>query len=299
MTELPHRYRALDAFAAPARARSELWRTFLGAVFAVDAYLGITLLAFEVLRAAVSPLISDALIDAFTAGRTATGMTLLLFSFLGLVAGVVVALRLLHRRSVLTLVGPFRPAAADFFRVTIAVTALALVLMPLSVGSDQVGRHLTLGQFFAWLPLAIPGLLVQTGAEELAFRGYLQQQLGARYRSPVMWLLLPSVLFGALHYAPDVYGPGAIWIALWAVLFGCLAADLTARTGNLGAAIGLHFANNFSAICLVGVYGDMDGLALYNVVVNLNDFSAVAPLLVVDFAWIVVVWLLARLVLRV
>ncbi len=131
------------------------------------------------------------------------------------------------------------------------------------------------------------------------FRGYLQQQLAARFRSPLAWMLVPSILFGALHYSPEAYGDNAWIIVAWSVMFGLLAADLTARTGNLGAAIGFHFANNFSAILLVGLAGQMDGLALWTLAADPTDGAAMLPLLIIDAAWLWVSWLLARLMLRV
>ncbi|MCB1398940.1 MAG: CPBP family intramembrane metalloprotease, partial [Rhodobacteraceae bacterium] len=108
-----------------------------------------------------------------------------------------------------------------------------------------------------------------------------------------------SILFGALHYAPSEFGANAFWPALWAGIFGCLAADLTARTGSLGAAMGFHFATNVSAIFLVGLYGNLDGLSLYTVVINTRDASQLLPYLAIDFASILVAWLVARLMLRV
>ena len=59
------------------------------------------------------------------------------------------------------------------------------------------------GLWLSFLPLAMAGILLQTGAEELLFRGYLQQQFAARFKSAGPWLILPSVLFGLAHYDPS------------------------------------------------------------------------------------------------
>ena len=54
-----------------------------------------------------------------------------------------------------------------------------------------------------------------------------------------------------------------IW-AIWATCLGIACADLTARTGNLGAAMGLHIANNAFALLIVAVEGwPASGLALF------------------------------------
>ena len=49
------------------------------------------------------------------------------------------------------------------------------------------------------LPLGIAGLFCQVFAEEVAFRGYLQTQLAARFTSPVIWMSLPALGFGLLQ----------------------------------------------------------------------------------------------------
>jgi membrane protease YdiL (CAAX protease family) len=131
------------------------------------------------------------------------------------------------------------------------------------------------------------------------FRGYLLQQLGARWRSAWVWMVLPAALFGALHYDPASFGPNAIWLAVWAFAFGCLAADLTARTGNIGAALALHLVNNFASMFFVGFYGNLDGLALYTIVINARDFATLAPWLAIDALTIFIGWLMIRVILRV
>ena len=61
-------------------------------------------------------------------------------------------------------------------------------------------------------------------------------------------MVLPSVMFGALHFwNGNGAAEGVLW-AIWATALGIACADLTARTGNLGAAIGLHMANNVFAL---------------------------------------------------
>jgi membrane protease YdiL (CAAX protease family) len=115
----------------------------------------------------------------------------------------------------------------------------------------------------SFLPLALVGVLIQTGAEEVLFRGYMQQQLAARFSSPLMWMVLPSAIFAALHYQPEIMGDNT-WLMMAAVfVFALLAADLTAVTGTIGAAWAMHFVNNALAILVVATDGPLSGLALY------------------------------------
>jgi membrane protease YdiL (CAAX protease family) len=84
----------------------------------------------------------------------------------------------------------------------------------------------------------------------------------------------------------------------WAAGFGLVAADLTARTGNLGAAVALHFTNNISAILMVGLAGNLGGLTLYQVHVPSDDIGKTLLYLALDCAGLMVAWMMARLILR-
>lgn len=293
-------YAAHHAFAAPAGRRRELWRLFPGMAIIVGSYLGLLIVLGAYLTQTYGPLIAGALIQRMARGDTPGGMFLLLWTFAGLAAGAIAAVRIVHGRSASTLFGPSpRRVLADFRTVALPVVALHLALLPLTLGASDAAPGLTFGALLGYLPFALPGLLIQTGAEELVFRGYLQQQLAARFAHPAIWMGLPSALFAFGHYLPADYGRSAWAVALWAGAFGLFAADLTARTGTLGAALGLHFANNVSAILLVGVAGNLDGLALWSVTMDLSDPGVVGPALAVDFVVMLISWLLARLALRV
>ncbi len=292
-------YPAMSTLAAPARARSEIWRTALGVAAILAVYFALIALLLIALIVIAGPDIAAPEIGAMLSGRRPFGLVLTLFSFALLTLAIALTLRLLHRRSVLELLGPLRPAMGDFARVALPLLALALALLPFSADSLQVTRQMSLGDWLPWLAPALIGLLIQTSAEELAFRGYLQQQLAARFGAPLLWLVLPSALFGLVHYSPATFGPMSWPIVVWTGLFGLAAADLTARSGNLGAAVALHFVNNVSAILLVGLEGELGGLLLWSLALDPTDPAQMWPYLVIDAAWMLVSWLLARLVLRV
>ena len=83
------------------------------------------------------------------------------------------------------------------------------------------------------------------------FRGYLMQGLAARFRSWPLWWLLPALLFGLLHWSPAEFGPNAGWRRCRPRSIGLILADVTARTGDLSLAMGLHFANNVIAVLIL------------------------------------------------
>jgi len=72
------------------------------------------------------------------------------------------------------------------------------------------------------------------------------------------------VMFGGLHYwNGQGAAQGLVW-AVWATALGLACADLTARTGTIGAAVGLHLANNAFALLVVHIAGwPSSGVALF------------------------------------
>jgi membrane protease YdiL (CAAX protease family) len=239
-----------------------------------------------------------------TLGATPGVMAALLLSFGGLVVGVWVAVRLLHGRGLGSVIG-HGPTALRHFAAGAGLLALvngaalgAALLLAGGEGALAPVANLPPAVWLAWLPLALLGLAVQTGAEELVFRGYMQQQLAARFASPVIWAGLPSLLFGMLHYDPGTMGANVWAVVALTGLFGVMTADLTARSGTLGLAWGLHFANNLFALLLVAPMGALSGLALFTVPFGADDTGAMRLALAVDLVLLGLVWALCRRALR-
>jgi len=286
-----------ESFVAPARARAATWRLALGAILAAVIYLAGSFGAMLALWAATAPG-TDFLVWSAQVAQPVTpeATFLVLFaSFPFMALGVFVAARLLHARTPATLFGR-APVVLRHFAVGVAVMfgLTAITLLPvLLVGFDGI-PNLDPARWAMLLPLTIFGVLVQTGAEELAFRGYLQQQLAARFRSPMAWLILPSALFAVVHWNPAAMG-GNVYLPLAvAFLFGLIAADLTAKTGSIGAAWGIHFANNFNGLALVATDGTITGLALYRTPYSAADPDLLGWSIVPSFLLLAAAWYLTR-----
>ncbi|SIT86140.1 hypothetical protein SAMN05421665_2234 [Yoonia rosea] len=254
-----HPYEAHRSFIRPAWAARETWRIL------------VMIVSFEIVFA-VSPTIfsaflpSDAAVNAFYEGTTAFG-TLAQFASFGISAiGFLVLLRLLHGRRFWSLIGPAHAAKRDLIRVgrAVAIWLLVFEFLPPWINLADLAEVRDFGVWASLIPLALVAVLIQVGTEEMIFRGYLQQQCACISESPWVWMVLPSVMFGGLHFwNGNGAAEGTIW-AIWATALGIACADLTARTGNLGAAIGLHMANNVFALLVVGVQGwPSSGLALF------------------------------------
>ncbi len=287
------------AYVAPARAYPQIWRLALGLGLIAGVYFSWMALLGGLLWL-VSGLDGLGLrLHVIGQGADPWSLLLLLSTFAGMALGAWAAARLLHKRGWRSLFG--RPAVVlRDFTLGVAVMlvvggGLSLALLPFLPALEPATL---LPVWLAFLPLALLGIALQTGAEELVFRGYLQQQLAARFATPLVWMVLPSVLFGLAHYAPAEMGENTWLVVATTGLFGLIAADLTARTGALGLAWGLHFANNCLAILLVSAMGGLDGLALFQLPEGAAHAEVMRPLLLADMALMVAVWAACRLWLR-
>ncbi|WP_116133026.1 CPBP family intramembrane glutamic endopeptidase [Tropicimonas sp. IMCC34043] len=295
------RYDPLQAYVAPARTSAELWRTAAGALLTLVSGFALFQLCFAIGSNLFGPAATERFVDATTfdpATPAATLFTLATFGFFGL--GLAMAVHGLHGRSPRTLFGPPRMALTDFLRVSLAVGLLLAVLGLLLPRDAELVVNPMLGRrgWILLLPVSLIAILVQASTEELFFRGYLQQQLAARFPDTPLWMLAPATLFGFAHLAPASAGANAPYFVFWAVAFGMAAADLTARTGTIGAAIGLHAANNAGAILFVALAGPGSGLALYHLPVAM-DADQIPLMMLPELATLFCCWLAARLVLRV
>ncbi|MGP9788534.1 lysostaphin resistance A-like protein [Roseinatronobacter sp. NSM] len=289
---------SFDRFVAPARLRPQIWRLCLGLVVLTAVYLGWMALMGAAVMGASIWLQGASRLDVMGLGSTPASLVAILFTFTGLALGAFAAARLVHHRSIASLFGPWQVVWRDFgvgLGIFLALSVPGVVYVVLSV---DLGRGVAWTVWLAWLPVALVGLLIQTGAEEVVFRGYLQQQLAARFVSRWAWMVLPSVLFGLMHYAPDEMG-GAVWMIVFATgFFGLLLADLTARSGSIGLAWGLHFANNLLAMFVFTTGEALDGLALYRLPFGLKDSDVIAYMVGLDVAGMVLVWAVCRWWLR-
>lgn len=281
-----------------ARAHSELWRTVFGLVAIAGLYVALALIfnqgIFELNR--YRPEFTNELIT----GSTPLAMYVLLASF-GLISlSVFAVVRFVHKRGALTVFGPTLLAVPQFVRVLGILLLLGVALMilpPYGIGGELV-PNLALGKWALLLPLSLVAVFVQISAEEIFFRGYLQQQLAARFSSPLVWMVLPSALFAIGHYQPSEAGSNAVMITVWAGLFGLLMADLTARAGSIGPALAVHFVNNVTALLITALPDSLGGLALWHTPFGIEDEAQLRAWLPVDFAMMIVSWLAARLALR-
>ncbi|MCA0921786.1 CPBP family intramembrane glutamic endopeptidase [Pseudooceanicola nanhaiensis] len=293
-------YAPHDGYIAPARRDPALFKIVI-AFFAVEFLFTLGITALDYLLMQVAPGAALAMWD----GSTPVALSLQLLSF-GIMAGAVILVaRAFYQRGAASLFGPVRIAARDLLRVFVAagLVFLAVELLPPWYGFEPSTEFRPLLGWIAALPLGMAALLVQTGSEEVFYRGLLQQQVAARFSHPIAWLILPNAIFALAHYENGIDPTDAAQYVIWAFAFGVAASDLTARTGSLGAAIGFHLANNAYSFLFFGEQGAPDsGLAYVLLPAWVPEDGLVGPVfsitLLIELAIVGLCWLAARLALR-
>lgn len=276
---------------APLRPRAGIWRILLGLAFAVAGQIVATVVIFAlyaVVTSATTDMGFGEALDRAGALRSPGSLIAVLLTFIGPILGVWLAMRWLHKAGTGILMGHsgqldialFNRAAAIFLVLGVAAFLVTLPLQGLE-------RNLPMSRWLVWVAPALVVTFVQVFAEELLFRGYLQSHLAARFRSPLIFVGIPTLIFGAAHASNAAAFGANAWIVLLApTLIGLMAAHLTVRTGNLGPAVGLHFANNTLGLLLVAVPGPFGQLSLFLHPFDIQDVATVRPFIIGNLAFL-------------
>jgi len=261
----------LDIYVAPATERRGLWRLFVGLVIIIAGWLLWTVLvmsAFVLYKLAAGLAVTEALtaLKDFVESASPASVIFQLSTFAGVWPAVWLAVRLLHGQSFGSLLSPERRMRWGDFLGGVGL-ALGFWVITLTLGIVAVGAPersaLPLATWALTLaPLAL-AVFFQASAEELVFRGYILQQLAARWASPLVWAALPAFLFGLAHYANGSQSGIGVHYVLVTLAFGLTAAALVWRTGSLAAAMGLHTGMNMLSLSGVGLKGLIEGNQLF------------------------------------
>ncbi|QDY69922.1 CPBP family intramembrane glutamic endopeptidase [Qingshengfaniella alkalisoli] len=278
-----------------ARARPAIWRVLLGLALIATCYAGLNSGALLLYGAVLGRDASMELLQQVATAETPAATLILLVTFGPLAIGAILAAKLLHRRGANSLTGQMWPDLRTALAVTTIIYLPFVILGALFM--QDTSAMLPVGVWLGVMPIALLAIGLQTFAEELTFRGYLQQQLGARWAFRFAWMVVPSILFGALHYDRTTFGDSALYGVFAATVFGFLAADLTERSGSLGAAWGFHFANNAFALLIIATDGTITGLALRITEHRASEITLSPLLAVADLLPPLIVWIILRRIL--
>lgn len=261
-----------ENFRALALPRRQLWRVGVGSGIIVGTWLLWTAAVFMtgvltlVLAAGLPMESSLQRFQFFLSPSQPSGVVILLTTFAGLWIGLWLVLKTLHKRPLGTVLSAERRLRLDEFTAGFALAIVfwlaSMSLNLIFLGPPERSRL----EFADWVPFLlplIPLIAMQAASEEMIFRGYLLQQLAARFRSPWLWALLPSLVFGALHYNQSLPGLAPAMYVASTTIFALTMVVLVWRTGSISAPIGLHIGVNFFSVGAVGVQGILDGAALW------------------------------------
>ena len=263
----PHFSPAFQRFVAPAKARSEIWRTLLGIVLIFGGFLLITLIlgiGTAFLGEMIEPGLGQSLMMEIERGRTIFATLTMLGTIALFIPMLWLVLRFLHKRPLRGLLGPSGNINWKLWRGAAAIIlVLAAIDAATTFATADLMQQMPLVKWLTWLAPSLLLLFLQTTAEEMLFRGYLQQQLAARFKSRWVWWFLPSAAFGIAHFNPTLFGGNAIYVVAVTTLMGLILADITARFGSLSPAMGLHFANNLVVMLFMNSPGQLSGMSFY------------------------------------
>lgn len=165
-----------------------------------------------------------------------------------MLAGLAVTVKLIHGRSLRSLITP--ADRIDWSRVVRGAVVWAVLAAAVSVIEhvaypERYYLSFDPARFFIYMALVLVLTPLQSAIEELVFRGYVMQGLGLFTRRPLAIAVISSLIFTVPHLLnPEVREHGAAIMAANYFAIGMLLATVALRDGRLELAIGLHAVNN-------------------------------------------------------
>lgn len=266
--------------------------------------LGILLILFFYLI--LGQVLTLFLVDAF-GGSLADLSTLSPFRFylafnagsLPFLVGIMLAVSLIHRRGLRTLVTPMssinKKRIAQGFGLWFALLCASLLVgFLLEPSSLSFGPDLA-----AFVPFALLALIItpiQTTTEELFFRGYLVQGASLISRSSIFLVLVSGGLFVLPHLVNPEVREGGIPAMLLYFVLGAFWALISLRDGTLELAIGAHAANNLFGGFVVSYSGSALGAtpSLFYLADRGDPWAALVPILVISALFYLLVFVLPK-----
>lgn len=178
-------------------------------------------------------------------------------------------------------------AGGVFFGIQMVFLVVGLVTDP-----ESLELVFDASRYWPFLILALILTPFQCLAEEVLFRGYLVQGIGLVVSKTLWRLLLPSLLFVAIHSANGDMLTGGVWAAVTYFVLGLYLAWLAFRFDGLEASWGVHTANNLFVFTIATTEGA--GMPFATIFYGPKP-SYESGLIGVIIALVVHYWLLGRL----
>jgi len=285
-----------------ATTRPRLWRWILGTLFIVTTWqvlgLALTFLFASYFDLDVELLFSTADEDlaAIRALPAWSSAATILISFLPLFIATLLAYRIFLKKNIKSLFTS--RDAYSYKRTWIGFASLALISsafgsFDLILNWDSYTFSFKASAFLPYLLIAFTLLPIQTTAEELFFRGWIQRWLDNGKKKQWSISILSGAIFSLPHLAnPEVAGNELIFPIISYGATGFMLAWVTYRDKSLELAIGAHFANNLLAALLVSSQDSaLPSVSLLSVQeVAWGPAALVSVIMVPIFIWLTNKW---------
>ncbi|MBW4445150.1 MAG: CPBP family intramembrane metalloprotease [Plectolyngbya sp. WJT66-NPBG17] len=216
------------------------------------------------------------------------GFVAVMASFPFFLAGILIAVTLIHQRHPRTLITARK--TINWLRVGHGFVAwfvpfwLIAGLGQYFFYPDTFSFNFDFATFALFVPLALIFTAIQTTTEELFFRGYIVQGTSLVWGNRIFLALVPAVIFTLPHLLnPEAIAGG--WLTVFFNYFlvpGLVWTVVSLIDGTTELAIGAHFANNIGGNLLVGVAGNaVNAPTLFTVSEFHATYTALSMLVVI------------------
>jgi membrane protease YdiL (CAAX protease family) len=170
-------------------------------------------------------------------------------------AGFFIGIKYFHHKTLNSILTGYEKFRFSRFWFAFAVWAVLLVIILLGdywMNPGEMTVNFNLFGFLISLLIMLVFMPIQTGLEEVVFRGYLVQGLSQIFKNGIIPLILTSLLFGFAHLSnPEVKEYGWPIMLTYYIGFALFMGALTLLDEGLELAFGIHFANNIISSVLV------------------------------------------------
>ncbi|MBD2261303.1 CPBP family intramembrane glutamic endopeptidase [Pseudanabaena sp. FACHB-2040] len=204
-------------------------------------------------------------------------------------AGILIAVTLVHRRHPRTLITAqerisWRRVGHGFVAWFVPFCLIGGLGQYLFY-PNTFSFNFDLATFALFVPLALVFTAIQTTTEELFFRGYIVQGASLVWTSRVFLALVPATIFALSHLLNPEASAGG-WLTVFFNYFlvpGLVWTVVSLIDGTTELVIGAHFANNIGGVLLFNVAGSaVNAPALFTISKFHVTYAALSMLVVVS-----------------
>ncbi|MCX8074316.1 MAG: CPBP family intramembrane metalloprotease [Clostridia bacterium] len=174
--------------------------------------------------------------------------------FIFAVIGVFIVIKYIHKRPIKTIINSSTKINISNFMCGFLVwlfIPLILFLITYLFAPSYYKLTFEVNEFIPIFLIGIVLTFIQVFAEELFFRGYINQAFGIKIKDIYALSIVSGAIFMLAHIAnPEIAEGGLITLLLYFWL-GFLFSYVVLKYNSLEIAIGMHYANNMFSIFIV------------------------------------------------